>query len=134
MHYKATRYTSRLLCLVSSRGRVRVALPCTSMHMAAVSVRVQVDVFSLGVIMYELFTTLPLADKVTKSGGDDDGEFEGYARLVAAGHREEMPASWPQQLKVCPQHTPRSAALPTREPMLRHRRMSLPLPARSRCT
>lgn len=63
-----------------------------------VSGMVQVDIFSLGVIMYELFMMCPLAIRVHKSGEPD--EFPNFARNVAAGHREALKPTWPQELKA----------------------------------
>eukprot|EP00892_Ulva_mutabilis_P009310 jgi/Ulvmu1/6751/UM030_0086.1 len=57
----------------------------------------KVDIFSLGVITYELFMMCPLAIRVHKSG--EPGEFPTYAKGVAAGYRETLKPSWPQELK-----------------------------------
>ena len=58
----------------------------------------QVDIFSLAIIMYELFAMNLVATRAHNSGAPD--EFENYARRVANGHREPMRPSWPQTLKV----------------------------------
>lgn len=60
--------------------------------------RLQVDIFSLAIVMYELFSMNLMANLVQKSG--DPTEYECYALRVAAGHREELKASWPDGLKV----------------------------------
>lgn len=52
----------------------------------------QVDIFSLGVIMYELFTMTPMACMVSRSGVG--GEMTAYAHSVALGHREPFPRAW----------------------------------------
>lgn len=70
--------------------------------------RVQVDIYSLGIITYELFMMCPLSIRVHKSGEPD--EFPNYACAVAAGHRETLKPSWPQELKVMPPPPPSSAA------------------------
>jgi hypothetical protein len=57
-----------------------------------------VDIFSLGVIMYETFLMCPMLDKVSKSGNPD--EFEIYAKLVSLGTRQPLKPSWPDSLKV----------------------------------
>lgn len=59
---------------------------------------VQVDIFSLAIIIYELFSMCPLVKTVSQTGSED--EFEQYANRVACGHREPIDASWPQQLQV----------------------------------
>jgi hypothetical protein len=58
----------------------------------------QVDIFSLAIIMFELFSMCPLSIKVQRSGAPD--EFEMYAQAVAMGHREQFNRTWPQELKV----------------------------------
>lgn len=58
------------------------------------------DIFSLGIIMYELFSMCPLAKTVTETGKEE--EFALYARRVADGHREPLDDSWPQQIQVQP--------------------------------
>ena len=58
----------------------------------------QVDIFSLAIIMYELFAMNLVATRAHNSGAPD--EFENYAKRVANGHREPMRPSWPQNLKV----------------------------------
>lgn len=59
---------------------------------------VQVDIFSLGVIMYETFLMSPMMEKVSKSG--EAIEFEVYAKLMSMGQRQELKRSWPQSLQV----------------------------------
>jgi hypothetical protein len=59
----------------------------------------QVDIFSLGVIMYETFLMQTMQDKVSKSS--EAIEYEVYAKLVAMGTRQELKPSWPESLKVC---------------------------------
>lgn len=58
----------------------------------------KVDIFSLGVIMYELFGMNLMASIVQKSGTEE--EFEVYATRVANGHREPMRDSWAEGLQV----------------------------------
>jgi hypothetical protein len=58
----------------------------------------QVDIFSLGIIMYELFAMNLVATRAHNSGAPD--EFENYAKRVGNGHREPMRPSWPQSLRV----------------------------------
>ena len=58
----------------------------------------QVDIFSLAVIMYELFVMSLVAIINNKSGLPD--EYEQYARRVAGGYREKLRNTWPQGLKV----------------------------------
>ena len=58
----------------------------------------QVDIFSLAVIMYELFVMSLVAIINNKSGLPD--EYEQYARRVAGGYREKLRDTWPQGLKV----------------------------------
>lgn len=58
----------------------------------------QVDIFSLGVIMYETFLMCPMVEKVSKSGTPD--EFEVYAKLVSMGQRQPLKSSWPAALQV----------------------------------
>lgn len=56
------------------------------------------DIFSLGVIMYELFVMNLVAIINHKSGEAE--EYENYARRVAAGYREKLRDTWPQALKA----------------------------------
>jgi hypothetical protein len=65
----------------------------------------QVDIFSLGVIMYELFTMAPLAFLISLNGSE--GEPLAYAQSVAIGHREGLPKAWPTSVKVCANNMPR---------------------------
>jgi hypothetical protein len=58
----------------------------------------QVDIFSLGVTMYETFLMCSMLEKVSKSG--EAIEFEVYAKLVSMGQRQPLKPSWPQSLKV----------------------------------
>ena len=62
--------------------------------------RAQVDIFSLGVIMYELFLMCPMLEQVSKSG--QAIEFEVYAKLGSMGQRQPLKTSWPESLKVLP--------------------------------
>jgi len=55
-------------------------------------------VFSFGIILYELLSGVVLASRVAMQGEHD--ELLDYARQVANGHREELPAHWPAQVKV----------------------------------
>jgi hypothetical protein len=71
---------------------------CLCVHHQATFKSAQVDIFSLGVICFELFSMNLLAIMVHKSGLPD--EFENYAKRVANGHREGLRTSWPQELKV----------------------------------
>ena len=59
---------------------------------------VQVDIFSLGVIMYELFMMTPLTYLISRSGLDE--ELLSYAHCVSMGHREELKATWPEAIQV----------------------------------
>jgi hypothetical protein len=63
-------------------------------------VRAQVDIFSLAIVMFELFSMNLMANIAQKSGDGD--EFELYAQAVASGHREPLKDAWPDSLKVCP--------------------------------
>jgi hypothetical protein len=76
------------------------------MH-ALTAVALQVDIFSLAVIMYELFIMCPLHAKVSKFGTPE--ELETYAKRVAIlDHRESLKPAWPPSLKVrrSPLHSP----------------------------
>ena len=57
---------------------------------------VQVDIFSLGVVMYELLMMTPLACMVSMSGGRQLA----YAQCVALGHREALQRGWPSSVQV----------------------------------
>ena len=70
----------------------------------------QVDIFSLAIITYELFMMCPLSIRVHKSGEPD--EFPNYAAAVAAGHRETLKPTWPQELKARPPSPPSLARSP----------------------
>lgn len=69
----------------------------SSKHVVKLACMVQGDVFSLGVIMYEIFTMCPLATTVCM--GSMRGDYRGYASKVATGHREPLDNSWPQALR-----------------------------------
>ncbi|NJO13904.1 MAG: hypothetical protein HC870_01460, partial [Rhizobiales bacterium] len=58
------------------------------------------DIFSLGVVMYETFLMSPMLEKVSKSG--EAIEFEVYAKLMTMGQRQPLKTSWPDSLKVLP--------------------------------
>lgn len=62
----------------------------------------KVDVFSLGIVMFELFTMTSLGGLVSSNGGGgpEDDVYARYAQRVAAGHREKLPHTWPQSLQV----------------------------------
>ena len=65
----------------------------------------QVDIFSLGIIMYELFN-MNLTANVASFG--EDADLPAYAEKVAHGHREPLTKGWPAELKVriCLLHKP----------------------------
>ncbi|KAI8465382.1 MAG: hypothetical protein J3K34DRAFT_396170 [Monoraphidium minutum] len=63
----------------------------------------KVDVFSFGVMMYELLGGALLASRITMGMPDDAGggdRLAAYAQRVSEGHREEMPGYWPKPLKA----------------------------------
>lgn len=58
----------------------------------------QVDIFSLAVIMYELLMMTPMVCLVSRSG--TDGELVSYANCVALGYRESFKKTWPDAVQV----------------------------------
>lgn len=58
----------------------------------------QVDIFSLGVILYELCSMVLVASRVHQTGEPD--EFEQYAHRVAGGYRQPLKPSWPPPVKA----------------------------------
>lgn len=57
----------------------------------------KIDVFSFGVILYELLSGVVIAGRVALGGQHE--ELLDYARKVANGHREFIPPNWPAQVK-----------------------------------
>lgn len=57
----------------------------------------KIDVFSFGIILYELLSGVVLASRVAMQGEHD--ELLDYARKVANGHREAIPPHWPAQVR-----------------------------------
>lgn len=57
----------------------------------------KIDVFSFGIILYELLSGVVLAGRVALQGEHD--ELLAYARQVANGHRESLPSHWPAQVR-----------------------------------
>jgi hypothetical protein len=57
----------------------------------------QGDIFSLGIIMYELFTMCPIATTVCM--GSTHACFQAYANRIRRGHREPLDKAWPQALR-----------------------------------
>lgn len=55
------------------------------------------DIFSLGCIIFEVFSKAVTAAAVATTGAED--EFEQIASKVAQGYRRDMPKHWPQALK-----------------------------------
>jgi serine/threonine protein kinase len=72
----------------------------------------KIDVFSFGIILYELFAGVLIASRVLfdeglgegAEAGEDaaarDARMQAYAERVAAGHREPLPRHWPPELKL----------------------------------
>lgn len=109
-----------LLCTVSCSTRVCcpwavcLTLPCCcccvlllSHHCASPSLcpagrqyNEKIDVFSFGIILYELLTGVVLASRVAMQGQHE--ELLDYARQVANGHREAIPTHWPAQVRAAP--------------------------------
>jgi hypothetical protein len=56
----------------------------------------KIDVFSFGIILYELLSGVVLASRVAMQGQHE--ELLDYARQVANGHREAIPTHWPAQV------------------------------------
>jgi hypothetical protein len=63
-----------------------------------------VDIFSLGVIMYELFTMCPIKARISKQDlrptNPNRLEKEEFAHRVADGFRLELKLSWPPSLQA----------------------------------
>ncbi|KAF6253037.1 kinase-like domain-containing protein [Scenedesmus sp. NREL 46B-D3] len=57
----------------------------------------KIDVFSFGIILYELLSGVVIAGRVAM--GDEHDELLDYARKVANGHREALPVYWPASVK-----------------------------------
>ena len=99
-------------CHLCRRWTVRQGAPVakeTEHSFSGTRRRVQVDIFSLGIIMFELFSMNLVAILACKSGESD--ELPSYAARVAAGHREKLRPTWPQPLQVC--LCPRAVGLPS---------------------
>lgn len=58
----------------------------------------KIDVFSYGVIVYELFKMQPMMAKLWYDKSIDT--IEAYAEKVAGGYREQMPGDWPEVRRV----------------------------------
>lgn len=58
----------------------------------------KVDVFSFGVMMYELLAQTNIAIKYGMM--EEHGALNGYAEKVSKGFRETIPASWPEYVKM----------------------------------
>lgn len=56
----------------------------------------KVDIYSAAIIMYELFSMLPLGVRAATAGTPE--AYQAYAHRVARGHREPLPACWPPAL------------------------------------
>ena len=77
----------------------------------------QGDMYSLGIIMYELFTMCPLA--TTACIGTKHTTTKAYTSKVHGGHREVLDESWPEGLRQaigmcwhdCPDVRPSAAHL-----------------------
>jgi serine/threonine protein kinase len=57
----------------------------------------KIDVFSFGIILYELLSGVILASRIAMQGEHD--ELLDYACKVANGHREALPTHWPAQVR-----------------------------------
>lgn len=58
----------------------------------------KIDVFSFGIILYELLSGVIIASRVAFGGQHE--ELLDYARQVANGHREVIPVYWPAPVRV----------------------------------
>jgi len=56
----------------------------------------KIDIYSLGVILYELFMGYPILCTISHSGQPQ--EVENYAKRVASGYRVKIPARWPPEV------------------------------------
>jgi serine/threonine protein kinase len=57
----------------------------------------KIDVFSFGIILYELLSGVVVAGRVAMEGEHE--QLLDYARQVANGHREPLPSYWPSVVK-----------------------------------
>eukprot|EP00775_Hariotina_reticulata_P010407 gene10407-10565_t len=57
----------------------------------------KIDVFSFGIILYELLSGVVVAGRVAMEGEHE--QLLDYARQVANGHREPLPPYWPASVK-----------------------------------
>lgn len=77
---------------------MRPALPCTVLSCPlGHQYNEKIDVFSFGIILYELLSGVVVASRVAMQGEHD--ELLDYARQVANGHREALPTHWPAQVR-----------------------------------
>ncbi|PNH04196.1 putative serine/threonine-protein kinase, partial [Tetrabaena socialis] len=58
----------------------------------------KVDVFSYGVIIFEVFSRYQTVCAISIAGTDE--EIEAYAQKVSLGYRPPLPLSWPEPLKA----------------------------------
>jgi serine/threonine protein kinase len=59
----------------------------------------KVDIFSLAIVMFEMFSMIRISAIAAAQGEAKDGLP--YAGWVASGNREPLPNHWPQSLKAC---------------------------------